>query len=267
MCATCGCSTDHEHDAHPHGHEHGHEHEATHDHEPGPARMIELERRVLAKNDRLAAANRAHFHGRQILALNLVSSPGSGKTTLLERTIRERGAELGASVIEGDQATGYDAERIRAAGARAVQINTGAVCHLDAAMVDRGARELDPAPGSLLFIENVGNLVCPAMFDLGEDARVVLASVTEGDDKPAKYPHMFLRSDLLLVSKIDLLPHVGEFDVDRLVSSARRINPRIQVIHLSARTGEGMDRWYGWLAARRAELAAISGREESAHGH
>ena len=246
MCATCGCSTDHDHD-HPHDHPHPHDH---------ARKLIRLEQNVLEKNDRLAATNRGAFAALRLTVLNLVSSPGSGKTTLLERTIRDLAAELPIAVIEGDQATTRDADRIRSAGARAVQIETGAVCHLDAAMVSRALAELAPPAGTILAIENVGNLVCPALFDLGESARVVVCSVTEGDDKPAKYPHMFRSGDLLLVNKVDLLPHVGDFDPERLIGHARALNPRIRPLLVSARTGEGMDAWYDWLRARRAEAHA-----------
>jgi hydrogenase nickel incorporation protein HypB len=205
---------------------------------------LDLEVAVLAKNDRLAAANRAWLTERGIRALNLMSSPGSGKTTLLERTIAT--LDRSVSVIEGDQETTYDAERIRAAGARAVQVNTGAGCHLDAAMVGRALSRLDPADGSLVFIENVGNLVCPALFDLGEAARVVVVSVTEGDDKPLKYPHMFAVADLVVVNKTDLLPYV-DFDIDRLASDARGLRPEVRVLPLSAKTGHGLDAWREWL--------------------
>jgi hydrogenase nickel incorporation protein HypB len=202
-----------------------------------------LEHDVLDKNARIAERNRAFFGARGILALNLVSSPGAGKTTLLERTIRDLGGAVPIRVIEGDQATARDAERIRAAGAPAVQVNTGAGCHLDAGMVERALKELDPPEGAVVFIENVGNLVCPALFDLGERAKVVIASVTEGEDKPAKYPHMFRASALMLLNKVDLLPHV-EFDVDRCLAFAREANPALDAIALSARTGDGLDRWY-----------------------
>jgi len=174
-----------------------------------------------------------------------MSSPGAGKTTLLERTLRERRGRP-VSVIEGDQETERDAERIRAAGARAVQINTGAGCHLDAAMISRALTELTPAARSVLFIENVGNLVCPALFDLGERARVVIASVTEGDDKPLKYPHMFRAADVVVLNKIDLLPYVA-FDVARFAAHARRVNPRARIMHTSATRGDGLAEWYAWL--------------------
>ena len=208
--------------------------------------MVELETRILAKNDALAAKNRAWFAGREILALNLVSSPGSGKTTLLERTIRDLKGELKLYVVEGDQATANDGERIRAAGAPAVQVNTGTGCHLEADMVARGLAELKPALGSVVMIENVGNLVCPAMFDLGERAKVVILSVTEGEDKPLKYPHMFRAAEIMILNKTDLLPHV-DFDVTRAIANAREVNPDIKVFQVSARSGDGLEGWYGWL--------------------
>ncbi|MEP9385454.1 hydrogenase nickel incorporation protein HypB [Nocardioides sp. KR10-350] len=212
----------------------------------GTVETVAVEERLLAKNDDLAAHVRASLDERGIVALNLMSSPGAGKTSLLERTI----AELDASVcvIEGDQETSYDADRIRAAGARAVQVNTGAGCHLDARMVHDALHELDPLPGSLLVVENVGNLVCPALFDVGEHAKVVVISVTEGDDKPLKYPHMFAAADLVVVNKTDLLPYV-DLDLDRLSAQARAVRPGVEVLPLSVRTGEGMDRWYEWIAA------------------
>jgi hydrogenase nickel incorporation protein HypB len=208
--------------------------------------VVELEARLLAKNDAIAARNRAWFAGREILALNFVSSPGSGKTTLLERTIRDLKSKLNLFVVEGDQATANDGERIRAAGAPVVQVNTGTGCHLDADMVAHGVRELRPGTGSIVMIENVGNLVCPAMFDLGEAAKVAILSVTEGDDKPLKYPHMFRAAKVMILNKVDLLPYV-EFDVERADSHARQVNPGIITLHLSARTGNGLGAWYGWL--------------------
>jgi hydrogenase nickel incorporation protein HypB len=242
MCASCGCGTDHDHhDAHDHEHDHDH----AHHHHPH-ARTVTLEEDILAKNDRLAADNRAWFRGQSIVALNLMSSPGAGKTTLLERTLRDLGGTHPISVIEGDQETARDAERIRDAGARAVQINTGTGCHLDAHQVAHALDELRPPRRSLLFIENVGNLVCPALFDLGERTRVVIASVTEGDDKPAKYPHMFRAAEVLVLNKIDLLPHVA-FDVDRFVGHARRVNPQLRVLRTSATRGDGLDEWYGYI--------------------
>jgi hydrogenase nickel incorporation protein HypB len=216
----------------------------------GPERTetLEVEERLLAKNDHAAAHVRASLDERGITALNLMSSPGAGKTSLLERTITELMPGRTVSVIEGDQETSFDADRIRIAGARAVQINTGAGCHLDAEMVHRALHDLDPPEESLLFVENVGNLVCPALFDIGEHAKVVVISVTEGDDKPLKYPHMFSVADLVVVNKIDLLPYV-DFDVDRLTAQARELSPAVQVLPLSVRTGEHLDAWFGWLDA------------------
>lgn len=221
--------------------------------------VVELEARIIARNDTLAAKNRAWFAGREILALNLVSSPGAGKTTLLERTIRDLRGELKLYVVEGDQATANDGERIRAAGAPAVQVNTGTGCHLEADMVARGLAELKPALGSVVMIENVGNLVCPAMFDLGERAKVVILSVTEGEDKPLKYPHMFRAAAIMILNKIDLLPHV-DFDVVRAVTNAREVNPDIRVFQVSARTGDGLEDWYGWLRSEigKAREAAFA---------
>jgi hydrogenase nickel incorporation protein HypB len=255
MCATCGCSgntvladLEHDHD-HGHEHDHGHGHGHSHTHQTPETRTVTLEQAVLARNDKLAERNRKWLAEHGILALNLMSSPGTGKTTLLERTIRELGAELRVSVIEGDQETVLDADRIRATGAPAVQINTGSGCHLDAQMLAGGLETLDPPDGSVVLIENVGNLVCPALFDLGEQARVVITSVTEGAEKPRKYPQMFRAADLVLLNKIDLLPYVS-FDVADFLDGARRANPGVEVLQLSATTGEGMADWYGWLRAR-----------------
>ncbi len=281
MCTTCGCSDnalptltdpetgrtvsigeahdhhhhhDHEH-SHAHDHHHDHAHSHTHaGHEHGHAHVhaathgttVALEAEVLAKNNRLAERNRGWFEGRNILALNLVSSPGAGKTTLLERTLADLSHELPISVVEGDQATVNDAERIRATGARVVQINTGTGCHLEADMLARGLQTLDPPMNSVLMIENVGNLVCPALFDLGERCKVAILSVTEGEDKPIKYPHMFRAAEVMILNKIDLLPHV-QFDVARCIGHARQVNPDIQVFQVSATTGEGLADWYAWL--------------------
>lgn len=244
--------------SHPHGHEHAHDHDHSHGHghvhdhaqggdEPhGPGELIELEARILAKNDALAGRNRAWFAGREILALNLVSSPGAGKTTLLERTIHDLRNETALFVIEGDQATANDGERIRRAGAPAVQVNTGTGCHLEADMIAQGLAELRPSAGAVVMIENVGNLVCPAMFDLGEHAKVVILSVTEGEDKPLKYPHMFQSSSLMILNKIDLLPHL-DFDVAQAVANAQEVNPDIEILKVSAKSGEGLDQWYAWI--------------------
>ena len=287
MCTVCGCGEGethiegqthkHEHDhGHVHEHVHGHgtdhhehshtDHGHVHDYGQGPAhahapgmsqaRMIQVEQDILSKNDQYASANRDYFAARGILALNLVSSPGSGKTSLLTRTLDDLKGELSFAVIEGDQQTTNDAERIRQTGVKALQINTGKGCHLDAHMVGHALESLRPQDGSILFIENVGNLVCPAAFDLGEAHKVAILSVTEGEDKPLKYPDMFHASDLMILNKIDLLPYV-DFDVKQCIDYARRINPRIKVMQLSARTGEGMSGWHAWLRATR-QLALLS---------
>jgi hydrogenase nickel incorporation protein HypB len=241
MCATCGC-----HEQHEHHHAH-----ADHDHAPDGHRLIRLEHDVLARNDALAAVNRRRLAERGAVAINLLASPGAGKTTLLERTIRELRAEIPLVVIEGDQATDADAARIRAAGAPAVQVNTGTGCHLDAAMVARALDELDPPAGAVVLIENVGNLVCPALFDLGEAVKVVVASVPEGDDKPTKYPHMFRAAGLVLLNKIDLAPHVA-FDRERWRARVHSVNPGVETLAISATGGAGLDAWYAWLRACRA---------------
>ncbi|HEY4181555.1 MAG TPA: hydrogenase nickel incorporation protein HypB [Kofleriaceae bacterium] len=214
--------------------------------DPAEHRRIRVEQDILARNTRGAERNRGWLAERRCVALNIVSSPGSGKTTLLERTIRDLASTRVITVIEGDQATANDADRIRAAGARAVQINTGTGCHLDAEMVARALPDLDPPAGSLVMIENVGNLVCPALFDLGERAKVLVASVTEGDDKPLKYPHMFRAARLILLSKIDLAPYVP-FDRARFAAAVTEVNPHATIIELSATRGDHLDAWYAWL--------------------
>ncbi|TCV99268.1 hydrogenase nickel incorporation protein HypB [Biostraticola tofi] len=221
-------------------------------HAPGLSqrRMVEIETGVLEKNNRLAAHNRAHFGSQQILALNLVSSPGSGKTTLLTQTLLRLRGQVSCAVIEGDQQTTRDAERIRATGVAAIQVNTGKGCHLDAQMVHDAFHRLSLAANSLLFIENVGNLVCPAGFDLGERHKVAVLSITEGEDKPLKYPHMFAAASLMILNKIDLLPYL-DFDMEACVANARQVNPDIDIIALSAAHGEGMDQWLDWLEAQR----------------
>ncbi len=268
MCKTCGCSEDAhthvidmQHD-HVHAHEHAHhndsDHHPTHDHGHEQSNVVRLEENILNKNDLLAERNRGWFAGRNILALNLVSSPGAGKTTLLERTIRDLREELPFAVIEGDQATVNDAERIAATGCPVVQINTGAGCHLDAHMIAHGLEKLKLPTDSVLMIENVGNLVCPALFDLGERAKVVICSVTEGDDKPIKYPHMFRASSLMLLNKIDLLPYVS-FDVERFLKYAYQINPNLHVLQISATRGDGLEDWYQWLRKERNAAESLVG--------
>ena len=247
-----------------HSHVHAHPHE--HTHAPGDSgalhygagaagnsapgmtqsRLVQIERDILAKNDGIAQRNRAALAQRGIFALNLVSSPGSGKTTLLVRTIERLAGRLSVAVIEGDQQTSVDAERIRATGATAIQINTGKGCHLDAAMIETALGRLAPAEDSVLMIENVGNLVCPAAFDLGEAHKVVVLSVTEGEDKPLKYPDMFHAASLMLLNKVDLLPHLS-FDVERCLGYARRVNPSIEILQVSATSGQGMDDWLAWI--------------------
>ncbi len=268
MCTVCGCGEgevrvegdEHHHD-HAHGHDHDHHHgEDTHDYGQGPAhahapgmsqaRMVQIEENILGKNNEYAKTNRRWFLEHGVLALNLVSSPGSGKTSLLTRTIDDLKGQLKLAVIEGDQQTVNDAERIRETGIKALQINTGKGCHLDGHMVGHALETLQPDDDSVLFIENVGNLVCPAAFDLGEAHKVAILSVTEGEDKPIKYPDMFHAADLMLLNKIDLLPYL-QFDVDKCIEYARRVNPGIKVLQVSAISGAGMDSWYQWLKATR----------------
>lgn len=238
------------------GREHRHDHNMT---LPGTdARTVELGAQILGKNQLIAERNRAWLAGRGILALNLVSSPGAGKTTLLERTLNDLKGDHRIAVVEGDQATANDAQRIRATGVRAVQINTGTGCHLEADMLERALAMLKPELNSLLLVENVGNLVCPALFDLGERAKVVIFSVTDGEDKPLKYPHMFRAATVMILSKTDLLPHV-RFDVAHAVANARTVNPRLTVLPLSAYSGEGMDDWYAWL---KTQLAGATSAQE-----
>lgn len=281
MCGTCGCGQEdgvkitrpgdeqqhehthtHEHDhdgekhSHPHTHLHshgdGHTHHHHHDHADGDHhhhhhdKEVMLEQDILSKNNLLAERNRGFFEGRKIKAINLVSSPGSGKTTLLEKTITDLGKKMNFAIIEGDQQTLNDAERIKATGAPVVQVNTGSGCHLDASMVNRAMNELEMKENSILVIENVGNLVCPSMFDLGESFRVVIISVTEGDDKPIKYPDMFRTSDICIINKTDLLPYV-DFDVEQAKEYALRVNHHLKFFELSAKTGDGTDEWYSWL--------------------
>ena len=266
MCTTCGCgmpdgrgvsidgSQTGEHVVHTHTHVHAHDHTG---HGDETARLITLEADLLAKNATFAEANRRAFGERGVFVVNLVSAPGSGKTTLLVRTTSDLREHRPIAVIEGDQQTSRDAERIRETGVPAIQINTGKICHLDAHMVGHAVERLELPRGTILFIENVGNLVCPASFDLGEHHKVVLVSTTEGEDKPLKYPDMFAAADLMVVNKTDLLPYL-EFDVERCVDYARRINPDIAAITLSATEGGGLDHWYDWLDAGAAHAVEAS---------
>ena len=273
MCVTCGCSDNentkitylqkgeveaiHSHTladgtviTHSHSHEH-HTKQASEVHTPQVhaqhhGTTISLEENILAKNNSLAAQNRSWFNNRGILALNLMSSPGAGKTTLLTRTINDLKQQLTISVIEGDQETVNDAKKIQETGCQVVQVNTGTGCHLDATMIERGLQQLKPPFNSLVAIENVGNLVCPALFDLGENFKVTILSVTEGEDKPIKYPHIFRRSEVMIITKIDLLPYV-QFDIKSCIEYAREVNPQIEIFQLSAYTGTGLENWYNWI--------------------
>jgi hydrogenase nickel incorporation protein HypB len=252
MCSVCGCGKGESRiegiqqtgESHQHHYGHG----AAHAHAPGmgQAKMVQIEQDILSKNNEYAHGNRRFFAESGILTLNLVSSPGSGKTTLLTQTLNDLKNEIPMAVIEGDQATSRDAERIRATGVPALQINTGKGCHLDAHQIAHAVEHLSPADKSILFIENVGNLVCPAAFDLGEACKVAILSITEGEDKPIKYPDMFHAADVLLINKIDLLPYL-DFNLEQCIEYARRINPDMQILLLSVTTGEGLDKWYQWL--------------------
>lgn len=267
MCVDCGCSAgdatvvahahSHSHSSTSHSHSHENALSPLHAHAAGlnPARMVKIEQDILGKNNQYAQINRDYFRQHGIFTLNLVSSPGSGKTTLLTKTIELLKAQLRLSVIEGDQQTSHDAERIRATGVNAVQINTGKGCHLDAHGIGHALESLVPEDDSVLFIENVGNLVCPSAFDLGEAHKIVILSVTEGEDKPLKYPDMFHAADVMLLNKMDLLPYV-EFDVAQCIEYARRVNPKIKVLQVSAKTGAGMELWLQWLNTSR-QLALI----------
>lgn len=235
MCINCGCNT-----------EPGNSHHHDHEHDEKSSRTIRIEEDLLAKNNRLAANNRRYFAAKRLLVLNLVSSPGSGKTSILERTLTDLKNQVDFAVLEGDQQTSNDADRIAATGVAVKQINTGAGCHLDAHMIGHAVEGFDLAATDILMIENVGNLVCPAAFDLGEDHKVAVLSVTEGEDKPLKYPQMFQAADLMLINKIDLLPYL-RFDLEQCKSFARQVNPQIAIIELSCQSGEGMTRWYDWL--------------------
>ncbi|BAE50446.1 hydrogenase nickel incorporation protein HypB [Paramagnetospirillum magneticum] len=290
MCTVCGCGdakvdghahSPHSHD-HDHEHHHGHSHDHSHDHPHGhdhhhhdhdsdkdihygrgiagvhvpgmsQKRIVQIEKDILSHNDDFAGRNRAWLAEHGVFALNLVSSPGSGKTTLLCRTAEALKGRYPLAVIEGDQQTSFDADRIRATGIPAIQVNTGKGCHLDAHMVESAMAKLNVADDSVLFIENVGNLVCPAAFDLGEAYKVAILSVTEGEDKPLKYPDMFHAASMMILNKTDLLPHT-DFDVERCIGFARRVNPDIVVLQLSARTGEGFDEWLAWINEGRKRM-------------
>jgi hydrogenase nickel incorporation protein HypB len=274
MCETCGCGNpegykvqgpyhthshgeDHLHEhIHEHGHDHTHSHTHSNDddhqlsHDHTHQKIIKLNVDILSANNLTAGMNRRFFEGRKVLCLNLVSSPGSGKTTILEKTIISLIPSKKIYVIEGDQQTHLDADRIAKTGATAIQINTGSGCHLDAKMVESAVEKLDIEANSILFIENVGNLVCPAMFDLGEQKRVVVVSTAEGEDKPVKYPNMFETSHLCIINKSDLLPYV-DFSLEEFIKNTRIVNPDLKVITVSARTGEGMDKWFDWIFNQR----------------
>jgi hydrogenase nickel incorporation protein HypB len=273
MCDTCGCGTsgprftllktghpemschEHEHEpGHPHAHDHDHSLPHVHDHDQdgerqkskGDRKIIAVETDVLQKNVLLAQRNRGYFEAKSMMVLNLVSSPGSGKTTLLEKTLHALKGKISMGVIEGDQQTTLDAQRINKTGIPVVQINTGSGCHLDASMVNRAVKDLDLPEHSLLLIENVGNLVCPSLFDLGENFRVVIVSVTEGEDKPLKYPQMFMSSHVCLINKTDLIPYL-DFSLDKFKENLVRVNHHLEIMELSARTETGMDQWINWL--------------------
>ncbi|MDE2562425.1 MAG: hydrogenase nickel incorporation protein HypB [Sphingomonadales bacterium] len=301
MCNVCGCGEGetrieghahghhhhHGHDQH-HGHDHAHDHDHPHDHAhdhhhhgdhgdlhygEGPAgtsvpgmsqsRLIRLEADIMGKNNAYAEANRRLFADKGMFVLNLVSSPGSGKTSLLVKTLDALKGDLPLAVIEGDQQTSNDADRIRETGVPAVQVNTGKGCHLDAHMIGHALQPLAPKDGSVLLIENVGNLVCPAGFDLGEAHKVAILSVTEGEDKPLKYPGMFAASDLVLLNKVDLLPHL-DFDIELAEANVRRVNPKARTLRVSARSGEGMDAWLAWLRGGAMMAAATLPRAAQA---
>lgn len=275
MCGTCGCGSGengvtitnpkevkahehHHHDGHSHDHDHSHEHHGhhhhdhdhhhghSHDHNHEHRTVLDLEQNILQENNLMAARNRGYFEAKGIFTLNLVSSPGSGKTSILEKTLQDLKEDIPFFVIEGDQQTLNDANRIDALGIPVIQINTGKGCHLESDMVFNAVKQLKIKENSILMIENVGNLVCPSMFDLGESKRVVIISTTEGDDKPIKYPDMFHTSDVCLINKIDLLPYLN-IDIDKIKQYALQVNPNLKFFEVSATSGEGMDAWYNWL--------------------
>jgi hydrogenase nickel incorporation protein HypB len=253
MCETCGCGEPAQLQSHPHTHDHD---PSEHHHDPGDhehlpdGRVIRIQTDILSENNRIAERNRGYLEAKKAICLNVVGSPGSGKTTLLELTCRTLGGDLTLYVIEGDQQSSLDADRIKATGVEAVQINTGYGCHLDATMVNQALKDLKIREKSITFVENVGNLVCPALFDLGENKRVVIYSVTEGNDKPLKYPYMFRSAHLAIITKTDLIPYV-DFNLQQAREDIRLIHPDIEVIALSVKTGEGVEEWYEWLSGFR----------------
>ncbi len=285
MCGTCGCGSEkngviiqkpleikthqhesqnhdhhhshedqHAHEGHSHSHEHSHDgHSHSHEHSPHKKKVLEIEQDILQQNDIMAGRNKGYFEAKNIFALNLVSSPGSGKTALLERTLKDLKEDLSFYVIEGDQQTLNDANRIAAVGIPVIQINTGKGCHLESDMVYDAVKKLDIKDNSVLMIENVGNLVCPSMFNLGESKRVVIISTTEGEDKPLKYPDMFHTSNICIINKIDLIPYL-QFDLAQLKENALKVNPHLQFFELSATTGDGMETWYQWIKENRSTL-------------
>lgn len=286
MCGTCGCGSEEngvsiqnprelkinqiEHHAHHHHHgENGHSHDHSHDHSHihtakhiHSKTILDIEQDILQQNDIMAARNRGYFEAKNIFTINLVSSPGSGKTSILEKTLSNLKNEISFSVIEGDQQTLNDANRIDAINIPVIQINTGKGCHLESNMIYDAVKKLEIKDNSILMIENVGNLVCPSMFDLGESKRVVIISTTEGEDKPIKYPDMFYSSDLCIINKIDLLPYL-DFDMNKLKSYAKQINPKLEFFEISATTGEGMDEWYEWLRSNKVKGSRFHGNDKT----
>ncbi len=260
MCLECGCSETDEisidgkplkggHHHHSHDHNHGHSHHHSHDHDHGDAREISIKQSILHKNDHIAQHNREHLRAQGVFTMNWISAPGSGKTAMLEKLIKDYGSELAMFVIEGDQQTDNDAQRIRDAGAKALQINTGAACHLDAEMIHQALHKTELTDTRLLVIENVGNMVCPTAYDLGEDLKVALVSCPEGEDKPVKYPDLIMTADVLLINKIDLIPYL-DFNLERCIELSRKINPQLTVFPVSAKTGEGVKEFFDWLSEK-----------------
>lgn len=260
MCLECGCSETDQvtidgkpanrgHSGHDHDHHHGHDHHHDHDHHHEGGREISIKQEILHKNNHIAEHNRVHLSSLGVFSMNWISAPGSGKTALLERLIKDYGSDLPIFVIEGDQQTDNDSRRIKEAGAGALQINTGAACHLDAEMIHQALHQTDLSGRKLLVIENVGNMVCPTAYDLGENLKVAIVSCPEGDDKPIKYPDLIMSADVLLINKIDLIPYL-DFDLERCIDFSRKVNPQIMIFPVSAKTGEGVKAFYDWVATR-----------------